>query len=137
MIKMVVCNEGVTGVKTVVCNVCNWTSFAVSKAHAAAEVKSFNAYFATLTQATQDEYYGGKNSSLARYSCQRCGSESFQPGNTAPEGSTLSPVIYEEIPTTPRPALCSEHATLIPITGSALLDSDACEVCAVIERCKT
>jgi predicted nucleic-acid-binding Zn-ribbon protein len=140
--------------KTVVCNKCNWTSFAVTRAYAEAEVKLFNAQFAMLSQELKDEYYGGKGSSLAEYSCQRCGSESFTPGNTALTGSTISPVIYEEVDQSyatsdlgsvkiapplklnRHPTLCSEHATLIPVTGSAMLDSDECEVCALIERCK-
>lgn len=80
---------------TVVCKHCNWTSFGISKAQAEQEVASFNAYFDTLPKDKQDLYYGGKKSSLDIYKCMVCGGKEFTPGNSAPNGSTISPVIYE------------------------------------------
>lgn len=82
---------------TVVCLKCNRTSFAVTKEFAEAEVKQFNEYFDTLGAEKQELYYGGRKSSTANYVCIYCGGSKFKPGNTAPDGSTLNPVIYEEV----------------------------------------
>jgi hypothetical protein len=82
--------------KTVVCLKCNRTSFAVTREHAEAEVKRFNEYFDTLDENEQHDYYSGRRSSISNYVCIYCGGSRFKPGNTAPDGSTLNPVIYEE-----------------------------------------
>jgi len=78
----------------VICTKCNRTHMGVSRKYAVKEVESFNAYFDTLTKEKQDDYYGGKKSSLDNYKCY-CGNTSFKPGSTAPEGCTIGPVIYE------------------------------------------
>jgi hypothetical protein len=80
---------------TVVCNKCNWTSFAVSREYAEDEVKRFNEYFDTLSPEVQQQCYGGKGSSLSNYRCLVCCGTDFTPGYTARDGSTLNPVIYE------------------------------------------
>jgi len=81
---------------TVVCTKCNWTSFAVSHKQATAEVARFNRYFKTLTKKQQMSHYGGRKASIKSYVCLFCGGKSFKPGNTAPNGSTINSVIYEE-----------------------------------------
>ena len=80
----------------VVCKKCNFTSFGISKAEAEKEILTFNAYFDTLSKEEQDLYYKGQKSSLKDYACMYCGGTEFAPGNIAPNGSTLSPVVYEE-----------------------------------------
>lgn len=82
--------------KTVVCTKCNWTSFAVTKEYAENEIKKFNDYFYSLTERERIELFGNKPSSIESYKCMFCGGEQFKDGNTARNGSTIGPVIYEE-----------------------------------------
>lgn len=83
--------------KLVVCTKCNWTSMAVSKKWATAEVARFNRYYKALSKKKQILYCGGRPLSLKSYRCLGCGAtKGFKPGNTCPDGSTINPVIYEE-----------------------------------------
>lgn len=79
---------------TVVCLKCNKTSFAVSKQYAENEIKHFNDYYYSQPKETQDLFAGP--SSVDNYKCIYCNGDQFKPGNTAPDGSTLNPVIYQE-----------------------------------------
>jgi len=79
---------------SVVCDWCGWTHMGISREHAEREVKSFNEFFDTLPKEKQDQYYGGHKSTIESYRCH-CGSQNFTPGDTAPDGSTIGPVIYE------------------------------------------
>jgi len=80
------------------CKKCGWVAFQVSRKHAESEVKRFNEYFNTLSKKEQDDYYGGKGSSIHQYEhCMLCdGSyKNFRdsiPGDV-PDGCTLSPII--------------------------------------------
>jgi hypothetical protein len=81
--------------KSVVCTKCEWTYFAVTKAYAEAQVKEFNDYYNRLTEEEQISYYGGKPSSIDNYESCHCGNKEFREGSTAPEGSTIDPIIWE------------------------------------------
>lgn len=79
----------------VVCTKCRWTHFAVTRKYAEDEVARFNAYYDTLTPEQQEQNYGNKKASIDGYERCWCGNTEFVPGNTAPNGSTIGPVIYE------------------------------------------
>ena len=73
----------------------------VSRAYAVAQVTQFNEYFNTLTAQQQQDYYGGRGSSLELYEICNCCGESHhnfretKPGD-CPDGCTIGPIIYEE-----------------------------------------
>lgn len=80
------------------CPECNWVAFRVTRKYAERQVKRFNDYFATLTKQRQDEYYGGKGSSIKSYErCFRCGASHKKAkvalGTEVPMGSTIQPMI--------------------------------------------
>lgn len=77
---------------TVVCTECGWTHFAVTREYAEEEVKSFNTYYEGL-DARSASFFGGP-SSIEDYETCHCGNKEFKQGNTAPDGSTIGPVIY-------------------------------------------
>jgi len=82
------------------CLHCRWVHFGVTRRHAENEVKRFNKYFETLSKEKQDEYYGGKGSSIEQYEyCDRCGAFYTQfresEPNDMPNGSTIGPIIYD------------------------------------------
>jgi len=81
---------------TVVCTKCAWVSFAVTKAHAEAEVKTFNKYYATLSKRDQESYRG--EATIDSYTCQLCGGSTFRLAKPEeiPFGSTINPVIWED-----------------------------------------
>lgn len=82
------------------CNKCGWVHFAVTRGAAEAEVELFNSYYATLTPEKQQDYYGGKTSSIKNYEhCFFCSNiftnfRVFKPGD-CPDGCTISPIIEE------------------------------------------
>lgn len=78
------------------CTKCKWTHFAVTREYAENQVKEFNEYFDKLTKKEQDLYYGGKGAHISSYEKCWCGNDEFEPGNTAPDGCTIGPVIYED-----------------------------------------
>ena len=81
------------------CLKCGWVAFGVTRLHAEAEVRRFNLYFDTLSQAVKDSF-GGKPSSVGLYErCLRCGGphtnfRDAKPGD-APDGVTMSPIITD------------------------------------------
>lgn len=81
------------------CLKCGTVYFGVTREFAKDEVERFNAYFATLAKKEQDDYYGGKGSSIKTYENCYCGSShtnfrDFKPGD-CPDGVTMSPIIVE------------------------------------------
>ena len=88
-------------IKELTCNKCGWVHFAVSREFAENEVKTFNEYFNTLTEDKQQQYDGGKCSSIKQYeNCFFCGNNytnfrEFQEGD-CPDGVTLGPIIDED-----------------------------------------
>ena len=81
------------------CNKCGWVHFAVTRAHAEAEVKKFAEYWATIDQETKDSF-GGRPSSIERdYDrCFMCGpGATFRPfkEGDCPTGCTIQGTIYE------------------------------------------
>ncbi len=83
--------------KECTCIKCGWVSFAVNKKEATKQVKRFNKYFETLSKKDQQDYYGGKKSSIKKYVCLLCGGRDFRPTKEGdrPMGCTLGPVIWE------------------------------------------
>ena len=80
--------------KTVVCTRCNWTSFAITREKAEREVAKYSKYYEALSK--EDQQMFAVPAGVESYTCQVCGGSKFKPGNTAPDGSTINPVIYEE-----------------------------------------
>lgn len=82
---------------TVTCNKCNWVSFAVTRQEAEQQIATFNKYFETLSKQQQQDYYGGKGSSIDNYTCLYCNGSDFRPSQDGdcPDGCTINPVIYE------------------------------------------
>lgn len=83
------------------CNNCGWVHFAVTRQHAEEEVKRFNEFFDTLTEEKQQQFYGGKHSTIAQYEhCFLCGNtyKDFRDAKEedCPIGVTLGPIIGEE-----------------------------------------
>lgn len=85
----------------VTCKKCGWVHMVVSRSQAEAEVKTFNAFFESASQATKD-CYGNRPSSLVQYKyCSVCGveasKETFRPfkKGDCPRGVTIGPIIYE------------------------------------------
>jgi hypothetical protein len=83
------------------CNQCGWVAFGVTREHAEAEVKKFNAYFDTLSKDQQEEFYGGEGSSIQSY--ERCmlfngPHTNFRESKPedCPYGCTLNPIIVEK-----------------------------------------
>jgi hypothetical protein len=63
-------------------------------------VSLFNGYYETLTPKKQQQYYGGKPSSIADYTgCKRCGKNDFrvERDGDCPVGCTICPVIFEDV----------------------------------------
>ena len=74
----------------------------LTREYAQAEVDSFNVYYDTLTPEQQQEYYGGKRSSIKNYErCFHCGQTDgdFRPSkdDDCPRGCTIQPTIYEPV----------------------------------------
>ena len=72
-----------------------------TRQQAQAEVDSFNEYFDTLTPQKQQDYYGGRRSSITRYEhCGNCGGSyiNFRVSkpDDCPDGCTINPIIHEE-----------------------------------------
>lgn len=84
----------------VTCKKCGWVHFAVTRAHAEAEIKRFNEYYDSLTEEKQEFYYGSKKSGMHNYDrCFLCGpGATFRPfkEGDCPTGCTIQPCIYEE-----------------------------------------
>lgn len=81
--------------QTVVCKRCRWTHFAVTRQHALEQVVKFNEHYYSLEPEEQVNFAGPVT--MGEYeSCYRCDGTEFEPGNTAPTGSTIGPIIYEE-----------------------------------------
>lgn len=83
----------------VTCLNCGWVNAGVTRAHAEAEVSKFNDYFDTLSAEDQQEYYGGKRSTIEQYEgCFFCKGTTFRPSEPGdcPDGCTIQPAIYEE-----------------------------------------
>lgn len=81
------------------CLQCGWVHFAVTREHAIQEVIKFNKYYDTLAPEQQQDYYGGKGSSIASYEgCFLCGVKTpgFRPykEGDCPNGVTMQPVIW-------------------------------------------
>lgn len=88
-----------TKLKLVTCNGCGWVHFAVTRAYAENEVKTFNAFYDTLSRQEQLDFYGGRKSRINKYEgCFVCSKNSFRPAeeDDCPTGVTINPVIYEE-----------------------------------------
>jgi hypothetical protein len=86
--------------KCVTCLKCGWVYFEVTREYAENEVKKFNEYFNGLTKEKQDEYYGGRGSSIKTYEQCWCGSDykNFRDSKEGdcPNGVTMSPMIRKE-----------------------------------------
>ena len=86
----------------VTCNKCGWVHFAISRTHAEREVEEFNKFYDTLSPELQQEYYGGKGSTITQYEhCFFCGNtfKDFRiskPGD-CPVGCTIQPIISDLI----------------------------------------
>jgi len=83
------------------CKACGWVHFAVSEKQAKQEILAFNEYYNELSKEKQDEYYGGKSSSLDHYLyCNSCGEHwtGFRESiaGDCPPGCTIGPIVYEE-----------------------------------------
>ena len=88
--------------KNLTCNKCNWISFGIPRATCLDEIERFNTYFETLTPEQQQEYYGGKKSSIENYNkCHKCGGShtDFRPTTEAEAakifGSTTNPILVD------------------------------------------
>lgn len=73
----------------------------VTRDYAEAAVKQFNEYFDTLSKEKQDEFYGGKGSSITQYeNCMRCNEPhtNFRIAKygDCPDGCTINPIIVEK-----------------------------------------
>lgn len=80
------------------CSNCGWIHFQVSRKKAEEEVEKFNQYFESLSVENQEEYYGGRKSSISSYEhCFRCGTYHQEAvvakEEEVPYGSTLQPLI--------------------------------------------
>ena len=83
------------------CNRCGWVHVSVTRDFAENEVKRFNEYFDTLTEEQQQQWYGGKNSTIKQYEhCFFCGTNytnfrDFEEGD-CPDGVTMQPIIVDK-----------------------------------------
>lgn len=80
------------------CTNCGWVHMAYTREDAEQSVLVFNRYYDTLTPALQQDYYGGKASSVEDYEgCGFCGGYEFRhyEDGDCPEGVTIGPVIWE------------------------------------------
>lgn len=80
------------------CKKCGWVHMAMTQDQAVQAIDRFNAYFDTLTPEEQQDFYGGKKSSIQDYMrCHRCGNKDFRPykEGDAPDGVTIGPIIWE------------------------------------------
>jgi succinate dehydrogenase/fumarate reductase-like Fe-S protein len=87
--------------KPVICLHRKWVAFEVSRKYAEKEVKNFNTYYDNLPFSTQQDFYGGKKSSIKQYErCMLCGTcyHNFRRAkkNEIPLGSTLNPIISKK-----------------------------------------
>jgi len=87
------------------CNRCGWVHFAMTREHAQADVDRFNVYFDGLEPEMQQEYYGGKRSTIASYErCFFCGQTDgdfrASKDSDCPMGCTIQPTIWEPAPET-------------------------------------
>jgi hypothetical protein len=85
-----------------ICNKCNWVHFGVTRKYAELEVKRFGRYFNKLSKDKQQDYYGGKSSSIADYDrCNLCKNsyKNFRIYDYKKDvdiyGCTLSPIIFK------------------------------------------
>jgi len=81
----------------VTCIKCGTVAFAVTRAHAEAEVTKFNEYFDKMSEEDRASY-GYRRSSVSKYEgCSFCKGTEFRPSkpDDCPVGCTLAPVIYE------------------------------------------
>ncbi len=82
--------------KCVICKKCNWVAFEVTRAHAEAEVKSFNEYYRAQPKKVQ-KMFSGLSSVKSYERCFFCGEPytNFRNAKKSeiPFGSTLQPVI--------------------------------------------
>lgn len=84
------------------CNKCNRVYFSVSRKYAEKQVAEFNVFYEGLSKQKQQEYYGGKSSSITDYeTCWRCGNsyKNFRAAkkDDCPNGSTMNPIIYSRM----------------------------------------
>lgn len=79
------------------CKHCGWQHFAVSRKYAEAEVKSFNEYYDSLDSKVQNEFYGGRKSSINNYeNCNLCNKPADMVAPTKElYGNTIGPIIWE------------------------------------------
>ena len=86
--------------KAVTCKNCGWVHMGISRKIAEDEIKSFSEYFDTLSPKQQQDYYGGKKSSIKQYEqCFNCGGsyKNFRifKEEDCPEGCTIQTIITE------------------------------------------
>ncbi len=89
-------DKAMEGLRT--CNKCGWVHFAVTRKHAEEQVAEFKVYFDGLPEKQQNEFYGGKPSSIKDYeTCNLCGGShtNFRDAKygDVPDGCTISPII--------------------------------------------
>lgn len=82
----------------ITCLNCGWVHFQVSRKQAENEIKRFNEYFEALPMQQQEDFYGGKESSIYQYEhCFSCGGsyKNFRDYRTGdcPDGCTLQSII--------------------------------------------
>lgn len=83
--------------RLITCKSCCWVYMGVSLGYARNQVETFNRYFDTLTLQGQQDYYGGKRSSLKTYFKCWCGNpyrnfREYKPGD-CPSGVTIGPIL--------------------------------------------
>jgi hypothetical protein len=88
-------------VKEQTCNKCGWVAFGVTRQFAEDAVKSFNEHYASLSAEQQEDFYGGRGSSIKNYECCfYCGGPYTNFRNAklgdAPNGVTLQSIIMED-----------------------------------------
>lgn len=87
--------------KFVTCLKCGWVHMAVSRDYALQQIHAFNEYFKDLTPEQQQDFYGGRKSSMRDYSnCNLCGEaytemRPFKEGD-CPDGVTIGPIIDKD-----------------------------------------
>lgn len=88
--------------KESICCLCGWVYFSVSRNYAKEEVDRFNKYYYSLSQKEQNEYYGGRPSSISNYeNCYRCRNSyknfrDLEPDERLPIGITMNPIINRD-----------------------------------------
>lgn len=87
--------------KNVTCKNCGWVHFEVTRDYAENQVTQFNQYFDTLSKEKQQDYYGGRKSSIISYEqCMLCRGnyKEFKESKSGdcPVGCTLNPIIRRQ-----------------------------------------